>query len=337
MDEAKKKHRPKLANWSKDGFALSRSEDFEKMRQETFPVRDILGSRRVEAIRNRPEEAYFRKPFMIDRISCTDLTPKQFIEIFEEPALPCIITGVPDNEGWPAVNTWNLKGLKRFKDRFFKVGEDDDGYKIKVRMKYFREYIKHNKDDSPLYCFDTSYENDAVSKLLLTEYKIPSYFPSDLLGLVGEKRRPPYRWFLVGPQRSGTCIHVDPLGTSAWNTSLLGRKRWVLFPPTVARSVAKGLDVILKGEDDEAINYFVDLLPRIKKKYPDMLIMEFIQEAGDTVYIPGGWWHSVINIDDTIAITQVCEKLSRHNSSNITYCVCLLLVVISELLFASKL
>jgi histone arginine demethylase JMJD6 len=104
----------------------------------------------------------------------------------------------------------------------------------------------------------------------------------------------------------GTCVHIDPLGTSAWNTVLLGRKRWVLFPPETPKNIAKGIDVINKGEDDEAVNYFVDILPRIKKKWGHMYkILEFTQQPGETVFVPGGWWHAVINLDDTVAVTQV--------------------------------
>jgi histone arginine demethylase JMJD6 len=79
---------------------------------------------------------------------------------------------------------------------------------------------------------------------------------------------PPHRWFLIGPKRSGTEIHCDPLGTSAWNTSVMGHKRWLLIAPdpNITKSLVRGRHLIEKGEDDEAIHYFDFILPRLKEK-----------------------------------------------------------------------
>lgn len=164
-----------------------------------------------------------------------------------------------------------------------------------------------------MYVFDSAFDEDRLAKRILSDYRVPSYFSDDLFRLVSESRRPPYRWFLVGPERSGTTVHTDPLATSAWNTLLVGKKRWVLFPPHVPKRIVKGKGLIYKDEDDEAIHYFMEILPRIKRKasalshlpeYKGFACYEFTQNAGETCFIPNGWWHAVLNLTHTVGVTQ---------------------------------
>ena len=132
--EAKKKHRPTLKNWANDGFGpfLLREKEFRK----------LADKKAYEYCKN------------IDRVHCDQLSMEQFVQKYEEPAIPVVIGGVPASEGWSATNQWTNEDFSWLKDsvgdRLFKVGEDDDGYKVKVKFKYFLRYLQVSP--STLFC-----------------------------------------------------------------------------------------------------------------------------------------------------------------------------------------
>ena len=239
----------------------------------------------------------------VEVVDANALTTDMFSDRFLSQRKPVIIRGALAH--WPAVSEgkWELSTLlKRFKHIVFKVGEDDSGRKLKIKMKTFMDYMKHQTDDSPLYLFESGMVG--ASSSLRDDYWIPEYFPDDYLNLVGKDNKPPHKWFCMGPKRSGTTVHRDPMGTAAWNAVTMGVKRWVLFEPQEDKTLVKARKYKQKGEDDEAIHYFDFLLPRMRQANPNLRIYECIQQPGDLIFVPGQWWHGVLNLTDTVAVTH---------------------------------
>jgi len=145
-------------------------------------------------------------------------------------------------------------------------------------------------DRNPLYLFeDLSIVDNVIKKKIVDLFPVPDCVPKDIFDdiLRDVQGRPRFRWLLIGPERSGSHLHIDPFGTSAWNTLLQGSKRWVFLPP----------QYIPQHDKKSIYEWFQE-----NDKIPEALYAT--QKAGETFFVPAGWWHAVINLEFTLAITQ---------------------------------
>lgn len=128
----------------------------------------------------------------------------------------------------------------------------------------------------------------------------------------------------------------DPNHTSAWNGLITGRKRWILYPPDQpppgVHVSADGRDVLTPISVSEwLIHYYQQHTQRLSANpTPDPPLpasysslplsalqslpcpsdysgygpVECVCEAGETIYIPNGWWHLAVNETESVAVTQ---------------------------------
>ncbi|KAJ7561350.1 hypothetical protein O6H91_03G025100 [Diphasiastrum complanatum] len=214
---------------------------------------------------------------------------------------PVLLTD--QTEGWLSRHSWNLEELvEKYGDVLFKVSQPH-GKGISMSLKNYAAYMIMQHDEEPLYIFDSKFGEAAPG--LLQDYIVPSLFNEDLLAVLDKSKRPPYRWLVLGPPRSGASWHVDPGLTSAWNALLTGRKRWALYPPG---RVPPAVVVHIDEEDGDvhfegptSLQWWMDVYPFLKDEDKPL---ECTQFPGEIIFVPSGWWHCVLNLDNSIAVTQ---------------------------------
>lgn len=207
----------------------------------------------------------------------------------------------------------------------------------RVDLKEYQRYAENSSDgdSAPLYVFDpnilgpeSTFSDDF--SLVRDAFDTPACFSRDAAAAVcDEKLRPlPPKWLLVGAVRSGTPIHDHPT-TVAWNALLVGCKLWCCFPPDVDESAL--LLNLKEGEEDEegggefdlsAVEWFCRAgsasgeeqdgeedeeggrgRRRQRRRAHDKRAAIIVQRPGEVVFLPIGWFHVVLNVETSTAIS----------------------------------
>ena len=137
-----------------------------------------------------------------------------------------------------------------------------------------------------------------------------------------------YNFLYVGPRGSRTALHADVANSISWSAAIAGRKKWRLLPPeqtpflfdATGRHLAKdfaGGDGVVWGPcrcSGDRLRCF----PNLGLAKP----MEIVQEPGEVIVVPSGWYHTVDNLDDALSVnanvldaTNVLWVLSRLEKS----------------------
>ena len=269
----------------------------------------------------------------LPREDAARLSVEDFVRRFESPNLPVILTGACSR--WPAMDgRWSRERMTETHGATrFTVG----GYQMSLSD--FWRYCDDADDDAKLYLFDKNFVAKAPD--LGEAYEPPEFFRDDLFRLLGESARPDYRWLIAGAARSGSSFHKDPNATSAWNAVIRGRKKWILFhpdriPPGVHPSadgdvVAQPVSLVEwymnfyhhareeeEEEDEEDEDERDDGAARASRsKRPRVVpgvvpvpgdgvptVLEGVCGPGDVLFVPSGWWHMALNLDECVAVTQ---------------------------------
>jgi len=183
----------------------------------------------------------------------------------------------------------------------------------KVTLEEYKHYCESgeaSKDIAPLYVFDP----DVLKSTFASdndEFHVPECFSNDVMACIdGTEYRPlPPAWLLVGVKRSGTPIHDHPL-TVAWNALLVGCKLWCCLPPDVDESLLL-LNLHDDEEDEDAdadadanADFDLSALEWFRQcgKLPESAKI-IVQRPGEVVYLPAGWFHVVLNVETSTAIS----------------------------------
>jgi hypothetical protein len=119
--------------------------------------------------------------------------------------------------------------------------------------------------------------------------------------------------------RSGSSFHIDPNCTHAWNAPIIGRKRWIFYPPGVdppgVYPSPDGDDVCMPISIGEwFLTHWDEHVRRRDHPDPSRRPLECTAFPGDVLFVPHGWWHMVLNIgdDDDVVGRGASVALTRN-------------------------
>lgn len=127
-----------------------------------------------------------------------------------------------------------------------------------------------------------------------TGYLVPVCSPGATLDPVVD--RFPYRGILIAARGARTRLHRDPFCSDAIVNQFYGVKEFCLFHPRRTRELEK-------RRENNSFGGFVDVREGMGSGYSIEPDCTGTIGPGEILYIPNGWLHDVLVVDDSVSIT----------------------------------
>jgi len=253
------------------------------------------------------------------RLNGNTVSKRYLEDSFLIPRVPCVISDL--SKGWKASQSWTPDALlSKYANSDFECGRISAIEPNLLTLKHFLAYCESIArartctSENPMYLFDPEFAEEwNTSADLANDYFVPEHFTGDLFSALRADLRPDYRWLIIGPKGSGSYLHVDPLCTSAWNTLISGFKKWVILEPATKEESISDVSTYIssyneKGGDDGLTiaewfeftlqgNPFDNTGVEVRNvETPQGKGFVFTQQPGETVVVPWGWQHAVLNL-----------------------------------------
>ncbi|CED85027.1 Uncharacterized conserved protein, contains JmjC domain [Phaffia rhodozyma] len=126
-------------------------------------------------------------------------------------------------------------------------------------------------------------------------YTTPGVFEDDWLnGYYRSRLGNDFRFVYLGASKTTTLLHRDVYSSYSFSTNVLGRKRWDLYPPSHSPFLRRDPS----GSRSELLR---DVRKVDRSKFTmwdqaEQAGLTVIQEEGETIFVPSGWYHQVENL-----------------------------------------
>ncbi|XP_058056614.1 2-oxoglutarate and iron-dependent oxygenase JMJD4 homolog [Anopheles bellator] len=243
----------------------------------------------------------------IERIAAKDITYSEFFTRFMRPNRPVILTSIAQN--WECFNHWIDRSVDPSQLDVQYLKSKLPNLSVPVADCETQRYNAHEKLEVKLYDFLDSWqspsENSKRGRYYLKDwhlrsmvpeygfYETPHFFASDWLNeYLLERGLDDYRFVYIGAKGTWTAFHADVFGSYSWSVNIGGRKLWYFLPPS---------------EEQKLADCWRNLPFRVTERSLQDAGVKFYavqQQPGEAVFVPTGWYHQVLNVEDAISVNH---------------------------------